>query len=296
MAKSKKAEQGFALYIQGKTYKEIAEALGVAESTVRSWKCNGGWRLDGTSAKKHNIGKRKNKSEQIMEAAIKETFSNNALSPQQQMFCAYYIKSFNATQSYLKAYDCDYETAHCQGYRLLANPRIKEEIERLKDVKRKLISFTEEDLVEYHMRIAFGDVGNYVTFGREVQPVMALYGPVMIKDEETGEKKMVTEEVNVVKLKESNKVDTQLIQELKIVKGDVSIKLMDRHKSLEWLDKHFLMNPMDKHKIEYDKAKHELDVIKTELQIKDNNVATETGEDNFLEALNAIAGKVWEDE
>ncbi len=296
MAKSKKAEQGFALYIQGKTYKEIAAELGVAESTVRSWKCNGGWRMDGTAAKKHNIGKRKNKSEQIMEAAIKQTFQNNDLSPQQQMFCAYYIKSFNATQSYMKAYNCDYETAHCQGYRLLANPRIKEEIERLKDIKRKLISFTEEDLVEYHMRIAFGDVGNYVTFGREVKPVMALYGPVMIKDEETGEKMPLTEEVNVVKLRESNQVDTQLIQEIKIVKGDVSIKLIDRHKSLEWLDKHFLMNPMDRHKVEYDKARHELDVLKTELQIKDSNVAEDAGDDNFLDALNAIAGKVWDDE
>lgn len=47
-------------------------------------------------------------------------------------FCLYFVKCFNATRAYLKAYNCSYSTAAVEGCRLLKNPKIKEMIDILK--------------------------------------------------------------------------------------------------------------------------------------------------------------------
>ncbi len=301
MANNKKmVEQAFALYKAGKKLKDIAAALHIAEGTIRSWKNRYKW--DGekdsknVATKKCNVAPVQRKNNTNLDDGTKETFQNPDLSPKEQYFCVYYIKSFNAVQSYMKAFGAKYNVAAVEGYKTLKKPRVKEEIDRLKEIKRQQILLTEPDLVEYHMRIAFADIGDYITFGQEEKPVMGIYGPIQVKDKESGKKVTLTEKVNVVRLNESDVVDTQLIQEVKQVKGDVQIRLADKQKSLEWLDKHFMLNPMDTHKLEYDRQKYELDLLKLEMQIKDNNMDTEVGEDNFLEALNDIAGRVWSDE
>ena len=68
-----------------------------------------------------------------------------------------------------------------------------------------------DDFVEIQMRIAFSDMGDYLSFGRETVRIMGAFGP--IKDPETGE--YLTKEVNTVHLAESCNVDTQIIQEVK---------------------------------------------------------------------------------
>ena len=91
------------------------------------------------------------------------------------------------------------------------------------------------------MDIAFADMSNLLTWGRELVPVMGAYGPVTEKDPETGEKVPVMREVNVVKLKDSSDVDTSLVGEIKQGRDGVSIKLPDRMKALEWLADHMDM-------------------------------------------------------
>lgn len=97
----------------------------------------------------------------------KETLQNNDLTPEQQMFCIYYSRTFNATQSYINAYGCQYSTALTNGPALLGNTRIKNEIERLKEIKRQQIVAGADDIVELQMRIAFADMGNYLSFGQK---------------------------------------------------------------------------------------------------------------------------------
>lgn len=178
----------------------------------------------------------------------------------------------------------------------MANQGIKQEIERLKEIKRQQIIAGEEDLVDMHMKIAFSDIGDYISFGREEVPVMGPFGPIIVKDEETEENIELTKIINTVKLKESNQVDTQLIKEIKQGRDGVSIKLLDKSKSLDWLDRYFLMNPMDQHKVEYDKRKLEIDLIKAEAEIKANEPELSVDDDNFIDALNASAKDVWSDE
>lgn len=286
MANNEKVNKAFALYQEGRKLKDIAAELDVAEGTVRSWKNRYKWdngkvssivtRHKSVATKKRNVAKERCNGNTLMEDAIKDTFDNDDLTPQQQVFCAHYIRTWNATQSYIKAFGCSYDVANAEGYKLLVKPCVKKELDRLKEIKRRQIDLEETDLVEYHMRIAFADIGDYLTFG--------------INDMGKGIK------ANTVMLNESNTVDTQLIQEVKQGKSGVSIKLADKHKSLEWLDKHFLYNPMDKHKQEYDRQKYELELLKLEMQIKDNDMVAPDADDNFMEALNAVAGEVWSDE
>lgn len=264
--KVKEAEE---LFRKGLKLIEIANRLEVPEGTVRRWKSTYKWDNERSEKENERSHKRKAtkqpKKDIVVNDGAKELMQNDELTEKQKLFCLYYSKSFNATQSYLKAYECSYDTAHTEGYKSLANPCIKSEIERLKELKRQMILIGEEDMVEFHMRIAFADMGDYLSFGREEVPVIGAFGP--IKDEEGN---AVTEFVNTIKLKESNMVDTQLIKEIKQGKDGIGIKLLDRCKSLEWLDKYFLMNPMDKHKIEYENKLLEMQQKKLEPELKEN--------------------------
>ncbi len=170
-----------------------------------------------------------------------------------------------------------------------------EEIERLKEIKRQQIIAGADDIVELQMRIAFGDIGNYVTFGQKSVPVMAMYGPVQIENKETGEKETLMKDINVVQLNESDRVDTQIIQEVKEGRNGVSVKLADKQKAIDWLTKFFEMNPDDRHRKEFDKRKLDLELLKLEMQTKDS-AEDAPEQDNFLDALNSSAKEVWSDD
>lgn len=285
-----KYEQAEKDYKNGMKYKDIASKYGVSLNTVKSWKLRY-WASDGSHTVARKVCTRKKKVAHLMEDATKKTLENDNLTDEQQMFCLNYIKTFNATQSYINAYHCTYNSALCAGPRLLGNVRIREEIQRLKEIKRQQITCSADDLVEMNMRIAFGDLGNYLTFGQE-EIELSIDGMPML--DEDGKKKKI--KVNRVNLNESVNVDTQIIQEIKQGKDGVSIKLADKNKAIDWLTKYFLLNPMDKHKQEFDKHKLEIELLKIETNVKENESCDNEMHDNFLVALNASAGEVWSDD
>jgi phage terminase small subunit len=253
-------------YMSGMKYKEISEKYNVTINTVKTWKQRYGWSKNNKKSvhtKNEKVCTQKTDDKPI-DDGTKETMLNESLTHEQRLFCIYYSKIFNAAQSYQKAYGCTYESALSAGPRLFGNVEVKKEIQRLSLLKAEQAAIGENDLLELHMRIAFSDIGNYISFGREEVPVMTMFG--QMEDKETGEK--VTKVVNSIKVNESTNVDTQIIQEVKQGKDGFSIKLADKNKSMEWLDRFFLTNPMDRHKIEYDKLKLELEQKKAEPENK----------------------------
>lgn len=251
------------LYESGLKLVEIASQLNVPEGTIRSWKNRNKWDSNATQ-KNATLQKKSETKQNKIPNEIKE-LAESTLNDRQKLFCIYYVKSFNATQSYMKAYEsCTKETAYVNSCKLLSKAKIREEIQKLREAKLHQIAVNEADMVEYHMRIAFSDMGDYVTFGQEEEPVMSMYGPVKVKDPDTGESVQLMKTVSTVRLNDSDMVDTQLIREIKQGKEGISIKLVDKSKSLDWLDKYFLMNPMDKHKIEFDSKRFELAKSKLE--------------------------------
>ena len=235
-------------YLKGMKYKEIAEKYGVTINTVKSWKTRYKWSKDGKKSVHTKTGKvctqksdKNNVKKEAIAEAVEQVIENAELTDKQRLFCILYVKCFNATKAYQKAYGCSYETALTNGSVLLGNTRIKNEILRLKQNRLNREMLDESDIFQKYMDIAFSDVTDFVEFGQEDVPVMAVYGPVQVKDEETGEKKTLTKRVNVVRFKDSSEVDGTLIAEVKQGKDGASIKLPDRIKALEWLAEHMDM-------------------------------------------------------
>lgn len=220
-------------YMAGMKYKDIAEKYGTTINTVKSWKKRYAWNRKEGAPKKGKVCTQNKKAHTTKAVQIddgtKETLQNEELTPEQQMFCIYYIRTFNATQSYLNAFHCSYDSAKAHGFELLQNVAIQKEIYRLKEIKRKQIVACSEDIVELQMRIAFSDMGQFAEYNG-----------------------------TSVRLKDSSKVDTQLIRKVKEGQQGVSIEVEDRQKAIDWLTKYFLMHPDDKYKAEFDRKKAEV--------------------------------------
>ena len=275
------ADKAYELYKNGTKLVDIADQLGKPEGTIRRWKNTYDWdseRSDSKANESERSEKKKRTVQIVADEGTKETLENADLTAEQQMFCIYYSKSFNATQSYQKAYGCKYQTAMVNGCKLLRITKIKKEIERLKEIKRQQILVGEEDIVELQMRIAFGDIGDVVEFGtREV---------------DTGES---TETINYLQARPSGCVDTQVIRSITEGRSGLNVIMRDEQKASDWLTKFFEMNPDDKHRKEFDKRKLELDLIRLEMQTKDKAEEDAAEQDNFLDALNESAKEVWSD-
>lgn len=260
-APDERIEQVKAMYLKGMKLVEIASQLNVSEGTVRSWKSRYKWDRN-VANKKRNVAKRKNeensKNKKAIADDVDQVLENTDLTDKQRLFCLYYIRCFNATKAYKKAYGGSYDVANSEGYKLLVNPCIKEEIKRLKQNRLNRELMDESDIFQKYMDIAFSDITDYVEFGQEEVPVMAVYGPVQVKDEKTGKKKTLTKRVNVVRFKDSEEIDGTIISEVKQGKDGASIKLADRMKALDWLAEHMDMATTEQRaRIENIKAKTE---------------------------------------
>lgn len=260
-APDERIEQAKAMYLKGMKLVEIASQLSIPEGTVRRWKCTHKWDNE-RSDKKANVRKRKNeensKNKKAIADEVNQVLENTDLTDKQRLFCLHYVKCFNATKAYQKAYKCDYLSAKAHGYELLQSVAVCEEIKRLKQNRLNREMLDESDIFQKYMDIAFSDITDYVEFGQEEVPVMAVYGPVQVKDEKTGKKKTLTKRVNVVRFKDSEEIDGTIISEVKQGKDGASIKLADRMKALDWLAEHMDMATTEQRaRIENIKAKTE---------------------------------------
>ena len=98
---------------------------------------------------------------------------------------------------------------------MLRNVKIKNEIQKLKQNRLNREMLDEHDIFQKYMDIAFADITDYVEFGQEEVQVMNMFGPVEVKDPETGKKVPLKKTVNTVRFKESGYVDGTIISEVK---------------------------------------------------------------------------------
>lgn len=234
---------------------QIAIKLGIAQGTVRQWKCRDRW------GEERNVTA---KPVSRRQAAEKLT-NNSELDELEKDFCAHYAHCLNATVAAMRA--GHYSTRHSAaqgGHRMMRKAAVVAEIKRLLAQKRENILAIGADVIEMHMRIAFSDLNDFITWGRESVPVMGMFGPMTVTDPNTGETSELKQDVNMVKFRNSELVDGQLVAEIKQSKSGVSIKLADKQKSLDFLERYFVLNPMDQHRIDFDNRKLELEQRKAE--------------------------------
>lgn len=197
-------------YISGMKYKDIAVKYGVSINTVKSWKRRYAWsrgnahKCDGGCIKTKGCADAKKKP---VQREIKSVIENCSLTDKQRLFCVLYIRCFNATKAYQKAYGVSYGTAASIAYRLLGNDRIKEEINRLKQDRMNREMLSEEDIVQFYIDILYSDITDYLDTDHNM---VVLNGPL---------------------------VDGRLIKKVSFGKSD-SIELLDKTKALKWLSEH----------------------------------------------------------
>lgn len=281
------------------TLKELAEKYGLKEGTVRSRKCREKWKKkdqlgEKAAPKKKSVTQRKKqqkkkaqpkkksatlqkkkaktKTEKIIEDVVLE---NEELTEKQRLFCLYYVKYWNATKAYQKAYDCTYQVANVRGPMLLVNVSVKAEIDRLKKLLFTDIYLEAQAVLQKYIDIAFSDITDFVTFGQREVPVMTMFGPLY--EGEGDDKKLVTRVVNFVDLKDSSQIDGTIITEVSQSDKGVKIKLADRLKALEKLEKYFDLFP-DKFKRRIEEEKLKLEREKLQLdEGKEKEVHVHTG-------------------
>lgn len=233
-------------YMLGMKYKDIAEKYNVSINTVKSWKQRYNWNRKGVHTKKKSVHTKKEDApsrETIEKAIVEENQEDTELTDKQYLFCMYYVKYWNATKAYKKAYGCTYSTAMVEGSKHLRKPKIKGEIERLKKDIREGIQLETMAVIQKYIDIAFADITDYTEFGRK---------PAIIGQDGSGNP--IERELNYVDLKESVDIDGTIITEVKQGKEGVTIKLADKMKALEKLEKYFDLIPDNwKRKIEEEK-------------------------------------------
>lgn len=274
---------------------DIAEQIGRPPGTVRGWKSKDNWDdyLSGTLQKKTERSRttdqpkiRKRKQKEIeAKKIINEVVANEELTDKQQLFCIYYLKYFNATKAYQKAYGCDYLTANANGPRLLVNASIKQQIEKLKAERMEGIYLDGKDILQKYIDIAFADITDYVEFGQE---------EIVLKDDKgnplldkNGQE--ITILRNYVNFKDSNEVDGTIISEVSKGKDGVKIKLQDKMKALDFLANNIgLLSVQDQIRVESEKAKMQ----RLQLEI-DNMLGEDTGKETeeWVKAIEEIAAK-----
>ena len=231
-------EQAKAMYLEGAKLVEIASQLNLPEGTVRRWKCTHKWDSERSDKQSERSERRKDKKTETAATEAGQVLGNPDLTDKQRLFCVLYVRCFNATKAYQKAYGVDYFSAKSHGWELLQNVAVREEIARLKQNRLNREMLDEHDIFQKYMDIAFADITDFLEFGQEQVQVMSMYGPAEVKEPETGKKVPLMKTVNMVRFKESGEVDGTLISEVKQGKDGVSIKLADRMKALQWLSDH----------------------------------------------------------
>lgn len=248
-------------YMSGMQYKDIADKYGVSINTVKSWKRRHYWeRVEPKNKKKHN-----KKFKQPIAKEVNSVMQNNELTEKQRLFCLYFVKLFNATKAYQKAYGCGECTARTNGYKLLLQPKIKAEIEKLKKEKLNQLYLTQEDIFQKYMDIAFSDMTDYVTFGNK---------QIDVKDR-NGKVRKAT--VNHLNFKESDNVDGTLIEEIGSGPKGIQVKLGNKMKALDWLTAHMDMGNAEQ--------KVKVELLKKKLQEGNNDKNNVV--DDWIEAVQA---------
>lgn len=252
-ARSPKRDEAYKIWIDScgkKKLKDIASDLGVSETQIRKWKNLDKWNSNVTNQSKGNVTKRKRGGQpgnhNVIKQAVEQVVKNEDLTDKQRLFCLYYIRCFNATKAYQKAYECSYETALTNGSALLGNTRIKSEILRLKQNRLNREMLDEADVFQWYLDIARADIKDYVEFGNEEIEVEDKNGNVR------------TVKVSNVNIKNDSEVDGILISEISKGRDGVKVKLPDKLKAMEWIADHMdLATDEQKARIEQMKANTE---------------------------------------
>lgn len=247
--------------------RQISEMLDVDEKKIAVWKQRDKWNV--VQQSKANVVQQKPKGKKPKKEKAESTVNipiieNEELTDKQRLFISYYLKYWNATKAYQKAYGCDYNTARVEGSRSLAKPNIKEEVIRARDEIFAESFLSSQAIIQKYMDIAFADITDFVEFGTKEVQAMGAFGPL-----EDGKGNPIMVEVNYVDFKSHEQVDGTIISEVKKGKDGVSVKLSDRMKALEKLER-YLDFMTEEERLKVQKLKGEISLLEQKVNKDDD--------------------------
>lgn len=271
------------------TNRQIAELLDENEKVIAVWKQRDkeAWGIDVVQQSAPKVVQQTKKPRK--RETLKPPEEPEELTERQRLFCIYFVKSFNATSSAIKAGYAP-TGAHVEGSRLLRNPKVAEYIRALKQDMTSNLFLEAVDVLNKYVKIAFTDITDFLTFGQKDVPVMSMFGPLKNEDGTT-----MMKTVNFVDFRDSGEIDGSLISEVKQGKDGVSIKLTDKMKALDKLAEYFDLFP-DKFKRQIQEEQQKMAREKLELEkMKANDGDDPVEDDGFIEALKGQVSEVWGD-
>ncbi|WP_409370319.1 terminase small subunit [Lysinibacillus sp. 38-6] len=233
MARNKNRNKAWKYYLKNKgnvTLKALAAKYGVSESTIRRWKKEDRW----DEEQPPSLRKKKSIRGSPKKTVEYELIPSNGLNDRQLLFCMYYVKYWNATKAYQKAYQCDYITANRNAHRMMVNEGIRSEIMRLKNQLADSVLLDARQVLQKYIDIAFADMKDFVDFGTKTYTTKEHVG------EDSEGKPIYDEQMHVysfVDLKEAEEVDGTVITEVRKGRDGVSVKLADKMAALAILSK-----------------------------------------------------------
>lgn len=219
------------LYENGCKYKDIAEQLDISINTVKSWRTREKWK------RKKGASKDKKVAPEIKKVAKK--VATKKLSKQQptddkwKQFCLVYLQSYNATQAYMKVYDVDYETAMASGSRLLRNDKVKSFLEELKRQQANELYITSTDVIKQQMKIAYGNIGDYLEVFTVSQARVDDNGDPMLDEDGNP----IVDRYNEFVAQDPSKVDWSIVKSAHKGRDGLVLELYDKQKALDFLAK-----------------------------------------------------------
>lgn len=258
MASNTDKEHVKADYLNGMKHKDIVKKHNIKPNTLKSWVKRYRWNELKKGAPQNEkkgaplIDAKEHSQKQNLEPEELDN-GNGELTQKQGLFCIYYLQYFNATKAYQKVYQCDYATARTNGSRMLTNANIKYQIGNLKQERLNREFFSQEDIFQKYMDIAFADITDFVEFGnKEIE-----------LEDKSGNK--ITTTISYVNIRSDMEVDGTIVSEVSKGKDGVKVKLHDRLRALQWLADHMDMaTEKQKLEIEYVKAKTKAVKLTTE--------------------------------
>lgn len=258
--------------------REIANILGIPEKTVSAWKSRYKWSskmnvvLQNEECSTTKETKNNKKKKEPIAKEVEEVVNSDGLTDKQRLFCIYYVKMFNATKAYQKAYGCGYTTAMVEGCKCLKKPKVEEKIKLLKAERMNGAHLSTDDILQKYIDIAFADITDYL----DVE--------VKTKERDDG---TISRWNNVVVHSE---FDGSIVTEVSQGKDGVKLKLADKMRALDFLAKNMGLLSFD--------VRERLDMEREKLAIlkrKDAPDDDEFEDDGFIEALKGSVANVWDD-
>ena len=169
----------------------------------------------------------KTQKEELMKE-FSDILAEYKLSPEDSLFVLYFLETNHAGKSYRMAYNKSEFTSsqYCNiyGNAKLKRKNIADAIVAMKKAQEYAYNIDANKYLEFLLKVASADIGDYLTFGTEEVAITNQYGNVI--DEETG--KPLMKKKSFAEFENSYGLDTSLISKIKAGNDGVSIELHDK--------------------------------------------------------------------